>query len=195
MSVDVLSPRVSTPTLERLRSSLRAAPIVDIDGYDYLVHPVTDGIPRVDPELLREVATAIAEVADLDRADYLVAPEAMGIHHVTALSMETDLPFAIVRKRRYGLHGEVAVHQETGYGEDELYLNGVDAGDRVVIVDDMLSTGGTLVAVCDALESVGAEVVDVVTVLRRDDPDLDLPVDPTSLLDVRIEDGEVVIEE
>ncbi len=183
------------PTLERLRESLRAAPVVDRDGYEYMVHPVTDGIPRVDPAVLREVAAAIAEVADVERADYVVTPEAMGIHHATALSLAADVPFVVVRKRRYGLDGEVAVHQTTGYGESELYLNAVEPDDRVVVVDDMFSTGGTLVAVCDALGEVGAEVLDVVTVLRRGDADVDLPVEPTSLLRVAVEDGEVVIEE
>ncbi|WP_254535780.1 hypoxanthine/guanine phosphoribosyltransferase [Halomarina litorea] len=183
------------PDLTRLKASLRSAPVVDRDGYDYMVHPVTDGIPRVEPDLLREVARALATVADLEGVDYLVTPEAMGIHHATALSLETDLPFVVVRKRSYGLDGEVAVHQTTGYGEDELYLNGVEAGDRVCVVDDMLSTGGTLAAVCTALGEAGAEVVDVVTVLRRDDGIPDLPVDPSSLLRVEVVDGEVRIEE
>ena len=183
------------PTLDRLRESLRSAPVVDIDGYDYMVHPVTDGIPRVEPALLREVARGVAEVATLADVDYLVTPEAMGIHHATALSLETDLPFTVVRNRRYGLDDEVAVHQTTGYGESDLYLNGVETGDRVVVVDDMFSTGGTLAAVCDALGTAGADVVDVVTVLRRGDGDPDLPVEPKSLLRVAVEDGRVVIEE
>ncbi|RQG96777.1 hypoxanthine/guanine phosphoribosyltransferase [Natrarchaeobius oligotrophus] len=181
------------PTLEPLARSLREAPIVERDGYEYFVHGVTDGVPPVEPDVLRAVATAIGERVDLESVDKLVVPEAMGIHHGTALALEADLPLAVVRKREYGFPEEVAVHQETSYGEDELFLNGVDAGDRVLFVDDVLSSGGTIEAVCGALEAVEAEIVAVVTVLRRVDADHDVSREVTSLLDVRVEDGRVVI--
>ncbi|MEY7848648.1 hypoxanthine/guanine phosphoribosyltransferase [Natrarchaeobius sp. A-rgal3] len=182
------------PTLEPLARSLREAPVVERNGYDYFVHGVTDGIPPVEPDVLRAIADAIAERVDLASVDKLVAPEAMGIHHGTALALAADLPLAVVRKREYGFPDEVAVHQETSYGDDELYLNGVDAGDRVVVIDDVFSSGGTVDAVCDALETVEADIVDVVTVLRRvDADDDDVTREVTSLLDVRVEDGEVVI--
>ena len=182
------------PTLEPLVRSLRDAPVVDRDGYHYFVHGVTDGVPRVEPAVLQSIASGIRDRIDLSGIDELVAPEAMGIHHAAALSIEAEVPFVVVRKRSYGFPDEIAVHQETEYGESDLYLNGVDAGDRVVLVDDVLSTGNTIAAVCDALESVGAEIVDIVVVLRRLDVDGDhLDRDVTSLLDVRVEDGSVVI--
>ncbi|WP_265112180.1 hypoxanthine/guanine phosphoribosyltransferase [Halosolutus halophilus] len=181
------------PTLEPLARSLRDAPIVDRDGYHYFVHGVTDGIPSVEPDVLRAIAAGIRDRIDLAGVDKLVAPEAMGIHHATALSLAADVPFVVVRKRAYGFPEEIVVHGETGYSESDLYLNGVDAGDRVVLVDDVLSSGGTIEAVCDALEECGADLQDIVVVLRRVDGDHDLEQPVTSLLDVRVEDGELVI--
>ncbi|WP_207588140.1 hypoxanthine/guanine phosphoribosyltransferase [Halomontanus rarus] len=182
--------------MEELRRSLREAPVVSRDGYEYFVHGVTDGIPRVDPAVLREIVAGITDAVDLERVDTLVAPEAMGIHHATALALETDLPFVVVRKRAYGFAGEVPIHQETAYGESELYVNGLEAGERVVLVDDVLSSGGTIGAVCAGLEEVGVDLEACVVVLRRTDTDPgDLPVEVTSLLDVRVEDGEVVVED
>lgn len=182
------------PNLEPLARSLREAPVVDRDGYEYFVHGVSDGIPPLEADVLRAIAGGIRDRIDLDDVDKLVAPEAMGIHHGTALSLATDIPLVIVRKRSYGFPDEVAVHQETSYGESELYLNGVDAGDRVVLVDDVLSSGSTIEAVCDALEAVEATVVERVVVLRRVDADREgFSREVTSLLDVRVEDGEVVV--
>ncbi|MXV62484.1 adenine phosphoribosyltransferase [Natronorubrum sp. JWXQ-INN-674] len=182
------------PTLEPLARSLREAPVVDRDGYEYFVHGVTDGVPPVEPAVLQAVADGITARIDLESVDKLVAPEAMGIHHGTALSLASDIPMAVVRKRSYGFPDEVAVHQETSYGESELYLNGVDAGDRVVLVDDVLSSGGTIEAVCDALEAAEAELVDIVVVLRRVDADHEsVSRDVTSLLDVRVRDGAVEV--
>ncbi len=183
-------------SLEPLARSLREAPVVDRNGYEYFVHGVTDGVPPLAPDVLRAVADGIRTRVDLEGVDALVAPEAMGIHHATALSLATDVPLVVVRKRSYGFDDEVAVHQETSYGESDLYLNGVDAGDRVVVIDDVYSSGGTIEAVCGALERVDAEIGAVVTVLRRadvDQPDFDHEV--VSLLDVEIVDGQVEVSE
>ena len=60
--------------------------------------------------------------------DKIVTAEAMGIPIVTAVSIATDIPYVIMRKREYLLEGEVPVHQETGYSKGELYLNGVKKG-------------------------------------------------------------------
>lgn len=182
------------PSLEPLARSLREAPVLDRDGYEYFVHGVTDGIPPVEPAVLRAVADGIRDRVDFEAVDVIVAPEAMGIHHGAALSLATDIPLAVVRKRSYGFPDEIAVHQETSYGGSDLYLNGIDRGDRAVVVDDVLSSGGTIEAVCDALEAAGADVVDVAVVLRRVDVDHEDPTrEVTSLLDVRVRDGALEI--
>src|SRR5271157_68674 len=81
--------------------------------------------------------------------------------------MITDIPFIIIRKRKYDLPGEIAVHQATGYSKGELYLNGITKGDRVLVIDDVISTGGTLKAVIGALEKAGAIIEDIIVVIER----------------------------
>jgi adenine phosphoribosyltransferase len=154
--------------LRNLKESLKNAPIVKRGAYNYFIHPISDGVPVVRPELLREVIACTVKIADLD-VDKIVTIEAMGLPLGSALSQITDIPFIIVRKRQYGLPGEIAVHQATGYSKGELYLNGISRGDRVLIVDDVISTGGTLKATIRALELAGAEVRDIVVVIERGD--------------------------
>lgn len=152
--------------LKNLRESLKNAPIVRRGDYNYFIHPISDGVPVVKPELLREVIACIVKNADLD-VDKIVTIEAMGLPLGSALSQITDIPFIIVRKRKYDLPGEIAVHQVTGYSKGELYLNGINKGDRVLIVDDVISTGGTMVATLKALEMAGAEIKDIIVVIER----------------------------
>ena len=57
----------------------------------------------------------------------------------------------------------------TGYSKSQLFLNGINKGDRVIVVDDVISTGGTLLAALESLKVAGATVVDVVVVVRRGD--------------------------
>ena len=144
--------------LEKLVKSLVEAPVVKKGEYDYFVHPITDGVPLVEADLLQEVAEAVSQFGNLN-VDKIVCVEAMGIHLATAISLLTDIPFVVVRKRSYGLEGEVAVHQTTGYSEGELYINGLERGDRVFLVDDVVSTGGTMTAVVKALQRIETDIV------------------------------------
>lgn len=152
--------------LEKLKESLINAPIVKKGDYDYFVHPVTDGIPRVDNEVLLEISGAIKKRFNMD-VDLIVCAEAMGIHLATALSIETGIPFVVVRKRQYGLPGEVAVHQATGYSQGQLYINGIKKGDRILFIDDVVSTGGTMKGILNALQKMEVEIVEVIAVIEK----------------------------
>jgi len=178
--------------LERLVTSLETCPMVKRGEYNYFIHPITDGVPIMDPALLREVCTAMVKVLDLGSVDKIVVVEAMGIHIGSILSVMTDIPMTIMRKRAYKLPGEIAVHQTTGYSKGELYLNGVYNGDRVVIIDDVVSTGGTMRALLKALEIAGAEVVDVCIAIQRGDPDIGRPY--KSLVKIEVTDKVYVVE-
>jgi len=181
--------------MDRLRQSLLDTPITEKDGYHYFVHPISDGVPMLEPELLREITVEIIRNADLEDVDKIVTPAAMGIHISTSVSLMTDIPVAIIRKRSYGLEGEVSLSQVTGYSESEMYINDVEAGDRVLVLDDVLSTGGTMRAILDALTEMNAEVADVLAVIKKagenklDDTDYDVQ----TLITVDIVDGEVVV--
>lgn len=178
--------------LERLVSSLEKAPIVKRGEYNYFIHPITDGVPEIEPALLREVCTALVKVLDLNGVDRIIATEAMAIPIGTALSLATDIPMNIVRKREYRLPGEIAVHQATGYSKGQIYLNGVRKGDHVVIVDDVISTGGTARALLWALDQAGTTVMDVCFVIKRGNPDIGR--DYKSLVTVEVTDRVRVVE-
>jgi adenine phosphoribosyltransferase len=152
--------------LERLTKSLLEAPIFKRGEYNYFIHPITDGVPEVRPELIREVTGHIMRIADLE-VDKIVTVEAMGIPIGIGLSIICDIPLVIIRKRKYGLPGEIEVSQVTGYSKSQLFLNGINKGDRVIVVDDVISTGGTLLATLQSLKVAGAVVKDVVVVIRR----------------------------
>ena len=180
--------------MEKLHASIHEAPIIDKDGYSYIVHPISNGVPMLEPGLLREVVVEMTRAADLD-VDKIVAPEAMGIHIATALSLQTDIPLVVIRKRSYGLPNEVSLHKTTGYSESEMYINDIEPDDRLLIVDDLLSTGGTLAAICEALDEIGAEIADIVVVIRKQGESAldETPYEATSLVELSIEDGEVII--
>ncbi|WP_101296578.1 hypoxanthine/guanine phosphoribosyltransferase [Halegenticoccus soli] len=181
--------------MDQLQRSLLEAPIIEKGEYEYFVHPISDGVPMLEPGLLREIVIKIIRKAELENVDKIVTPAAMGIHISTAVSLMTDIPLVVIRKRQYGLDGEVALSQQTGYSEGEMYINDVGEGDRVLVLDDVLSTGGTMKAVLDALSEIGADIVDVVAVIKKAGPNEldDTDYDVKTLINVTVEDGEVII--
>lgn len=184
--------------LERLKASLERTPVVRFGEYRYFVHPLTDGVPPMDPAVLEETVEALAAVGNWD-CDKIVTAEAMGFPLAALLSVRVRKPYVFLRKKRYGLPGEVSVAQVTGYSKGDLYLNGVERGDRVVIVDDVVSTGGTLRAMVQALRHAGAEVVDVLVVFDKMEDrsalEAELGVRIQALLRVDVVDGRVVVRE
>jgi adenine phosphoribosyltransferase len=183
---------------DKLKESLRTAKIVDFDGYQYFIHPATDGIPEVQSGLLEEIVDGIVQSIDGD-FDKVVTPEAMGIPIATALTLRTGKPFVIIRKRRYKLPGETVIEQQTGYSKGNLYVNGLNAGDRVVFVDDVVSTGGTLRAIIPTLKRKGVIVKEIVIVVEKGDGKAKLEAEIgqkiKSLVRVKVSGGKVVIGE
>lgn len=182
--------------LEALKASLEEAPIVERGDYEYMVHPLTDGIPKVDPVLLEEVADAMTQVGDFD-CDAIITIEALGIPLATVLSLRTGKPFNVVRKKMYGMPGEVNLTQVTGYSKSPLFINGIQPGERVTIVDDVVSTGGTLWALVEALKKMQVKVVDIIVVVEKTDKKAEIERkighSIKSLVKVEVVDGKVKV--
>ena len=183
-------------TRSLLLESLEGIPIVDRGGYQYFVHPLTDGASMIDPLLLEEVTLDMMKTTDFD-CDKIVTVEAMGIPLATLLSHKTRKPFVIIRKRQYDLPSEMVIEASTGYSRNRLFVNGLVHGDRVVLVDDVLSTGGTLLGIVRTLRECGIEVCHVHVVfnkhLRKADVEQELGMPIHELLNVKVENGRVVV--
>lgn len=183
--------------LEEVKKSLETAPVVKKGDYDYFVNPISDGVPAMEPKILRELSLVVYKYADL-KIDKIVAVEAMGIHLATALSLATDIPFVVIRKREYGLEGEKQVYQKTGYGSSNLYINDLHPGERILLIDDVVSTGGTLIALIKTLKDLGLEIKSTVAVIEKGEGkkivEEETGVEVLSIVKLNVVDGKVVIE-
>lgn len=176
-----------------LIKSLTTCPIVKKGEYNYFVHPITDGVPEIEPGLLREIASGMIKLLNLEDIRYIVTAEAMGIPIGTALSLMTDIPLNIIRKRQYGLLGECDVCQVTGYSKGQMYINGIKPGDRIILIDDVISTGGTMNGIIKALQSIGAEIVDIGFVIKKGNPTLTLPY--SYLVSIEVTDSVKIVDQ
>ena len=186
--------------LRILEDSLRGAPIIWKGDYPYFIHPISDGIPRMDPEVLKAATELIVGTTDWEGVDLIVSVEAMGLPLLASVGNATGIPTVVIRKRSYGMKGEVSVDVSTGYSSSTIFINDIFPGERIVIVDDVISTGGTLEPLLQKLEGMGVILHDVVIAIEKGDgrerlnrERPDWPV--RSLARIEIVDGKVEISE
>lgn len=128
-----------------------------------------------DVELTDYAAQQLAQRLTHTPFDYLVTMESKGIPLAQALSHLTQHPrFIVLRKsvKPYMTHPHtIAVSAITTNTPQQLVLDDADAtllhGKRVVIIDDVISTGGSLEAANRLLQQVGAQVIDQMAILAE----------------------------
>jgi len=154
-------------SLSVLQDSLRDSPIIWKGDYPYFIHPISDGIPRMDADVLRATRNLIVEMVDWSKIDLVVSVEAMGLPLLAAVGDATGKPTVVIRKRQYGMEGEVRVDVSTGYSQSTTYINDIKPGERILIVDDVISTGGTLEPILATLEEMGVILQDIVIAIEK----------------------------
>lgn len=183
--------------MQILKQSLSDAPIIWKGDYPYFIHPITDGVPRLEPNVLQAIVDLTEPLVDWDNIDIILGIEAMGLPLTAPLAMRTGVPMVIARKRNYGLEGEVQINQQTGYSKGSIYLNDIKAGERIAIIDDVLSTGGTMRSVIEGLKQTKASVENIVIVVEKGDGMQNLKQDyPSIRFDSLVKlhmDGEKII--
>ena len=123
-----------------------------------------------DADAFGDVVRALASrhTGSGDRIDAVAGVEARGFIIGAALAHELAVGFVPVRKagKLPGATVQRTYDLEYGTATIEVHADAVSAGQRVLLVDDVLATGGTAIAAWDLLRDCGAEVVELATVVE-----------------------------
>lgn len=120
-----------------------------------------------DPEAFRLLVEAFAEEAVKLRADRIAAVDARGFIFGGAVAYRTHKPFALVRKKGKLPFKTVSAAYELEYGSAviEIHADACQPGDRVLLVDDLIATGGTLLTAARLFQQLGGEIAAVAAVI------------------------------
>lgn len=113
------------------------------------------------PEAFRESVRRLADHYRNERVDVVAAAEARGFIFAAPLALELNAGFVPVRKPGKLPFEKRTFRYDLEYGSDtlEVHTDGFVAGQRVLLVDDLLATGGTMNACCRLVEGSGAQIV------------------------------------
>ncbi len=107
------------------------------------------------PDLLEEIANQMAEKLKNVEFDRIACVELGGVPLAVALSLKTRKPYIIFRKVR------------KDYGVESDAVGDIRAGEKIVVVEDVTTTGTSAASVVDRVEKRGGRVVAVLTVVDR----------------------------
>lgn len=119
------------------------------------------------PEAFRAAIDAFAEDCAKQSIDIIAAVDARGFIIGGALAYKLGKPFALVRKKGKLPYKTVTedYHLEYGSASVEIHADACKPGDRILIVDDLIATGGTLLAATKLFRVLHGDVVGVAAII------------------------------
>ena len=123
-----------------------------------------------DPASLREATDLLVEWAEPRKPDVILGAEARGFILGAAMAYRLGCGFVAARRPGKLPWKTVSSSYALEYGENslELHADAITGGQRVLVHDDVLATGGTAKAICDLATQLGGEIVGVSFVIELD---------------------------
>jgi adenine phosphoribosyltransferase len=152
--------------MENLRKLIREVPDFPKAGINF--YDITTLLQNA--EGLRSTIEALYDRVPDEKVDTVIGVESRGFIFATPLAVKLNAGFVPVRKPNKLPSEKVSASYDLEYGQDtlEMHRDAVGEGHRVLIVDDLLATGGTARAVVDLVEGLGGIVVGLLFVIELD---------------------------
>ena len=144
-------------SLQDIQNSIRNVPDFPKQGIQF--KDITTAVKQ--PKILKEILETIAAQFKSQKIDYVVGIESRGFIFGTALAYLLGCGFVPVRKPGKLPADVISQEYALEYGTDkiEMHKDALHTGDRVLVVDDLLATGGTAAAAAKLINQTGAEII------------------------------------
>ena len=143
--------------------------IVDFPKKGIVFRDITTAVK--DPKALKFMVDFLTEQYENKKIDYVVGIESRGFIFGAPLAYNLGAGFVVVRKPGKLPADVVSQEYSLEYGTDkiEMHADAIEEGKNVLVVDDLLATGGTVDAACKLLKKVGANIVGAAFIIELSD--------------------------
>ena len=154
-------------TCEYIKSKVRSIPDWPIKGV--IFRDITTLVQ--DPIAHREISTIFHNRYAGENIDKVVGIDARGFLFGSVLAYKLDVGFIPIRKKGKLPYKTIGESYTLEYGEEtvEIHEDALSNGERVVIIDDLMATGGTIAAATNLVQKLGADIVECAFVLELPD--------------------------
>lgn len=143
--------------MEELKEHIRDIPGFPKEGI--IFHDITPLLQNA--KAFEAAVDEMAKILEDKEIDYLVGIEARGFIFASALALKLGTGLVVVRKPGKLPYVTINASYDLEYGSDslEVHRDAIHEGSKVIIIDDLLATGGTAAATGDLIEQLGGEVL------------------------------------
>ncbi|MBI2486137.1 MAG: adenine phosphoribosyltransferase [Deltaproteobacteria bacterium] len=143
--------------MEDLKKYIRDIPNFPREGI--MFHDITPLLQN--PKAFRQAIDAMAQMMKGREVEYMIGVEARGFIFASALAYKLETGLVIIRKLGKLPYETINASYDLEYGKDilEVHRDAISGGSRVVLVDDLLATGGTAAAVGNLVKKLGGEII------------------------------------
>ncbi len=136
-----------------------------INNFEFILNPLIEQGPSTTSDILRVTANILIKHMNLARYDKIITEEDKGGILVAAISLISGLSFGIARWYPNNLANQIdIIFSREHITKVTFYLCGILPRDRVCIIDDMISTGRTIIGMIKAIRKLGAKIIDVIVI-------------------------------
>lgn len=150
--------------IEDLKNTIRQVPDFPKKGIQFL--DITTGVKN--PEAFKDMIDFLYEQFKDKKIDYVAGIESRGFVFGAPLALRLGVGFVMMRKPNKLPAETISETYDLEYGTSTIHMHkdAIEEGSNVVVIDDLLATGGTAIAACNLVKKAGGKVVSTAFIIE-----------------------------
>lgn len=153
--------------MKELIRAFNNQPLVKIKNRNYIINPLLDHAPETSYELMKDVVAELTKITALTRSNKIIGEEDRGGYIAALMAYKNKKSLAMVKWNPCGLKGNLGINFRNAYTNGKMYVHGIRKGEDVILMEDIIDSGGTLIAMIKLLRKSGVTICDVVAIAEK----------------------------
>ena len=155
--------------MDEIFKAFNEQPVIWLKDRNYVITPLLDHEPETTYLLMKDVVKNLSKLTDFSKADKVVGEEDRGGYIAALVAYANKKSLAMVKWFPIDTGKNTKIKFRSSYATGEMYLYGIKKHDRVILVEDMVDSGGTIISMIKLLRKVGAKIIDVIVIAEKEE--------------------------